>query len=145
MFYMLYVYILVSDIPETYHITGDIGGLTSDRHSSILGQYDLVATSYKNITVFVYKKNTTEHETVYWMFNVSDSGDWVVGHEPQEVILRATVPGHGFHAPNDQWKLNIETADYSYRLVNDTSLTVRADIGEDFLRFMIVNFNWYSF
>ena len=119
----------MSDIPETYHITGDIGGLTRERRAGILGQYDLVATSYRNIGVLVYKKKTTKDETVYWMFNVTDNGDWVVGYKHQEVILRATVPGHGFHAPSDNWKHNIETADRSYRLVNDTSLTVRADIG----------------
>ena len=127
----------MSDIPETYHVTADIGGLTRERQPNILGQYDLVATSYKNITVFVYKKNTTTaYETVYWMFNVTDSGDWIVGYSDQKVILRATVPGHGFHAPSDNWKLNIQTADFSYHLVNDTSLTVRADIGEDFVLFM---------
>ena len=130
--------ILVSDIPETYHITGDIGGITRDRHSSILGQYDLVATSYRNINVLVYKKNATSYPVwytsypVYWMFNVTDGGDWVVGGKAQEIVLRATVPGHGFHAPSDHWKLNIETADFSYRLVNDTSLTVRADKGIDY-------------
>ena len=51
------------------------------------------------------------------------------------------IPGHGFHAPSDNWKLNIETGGRSYRLVNDTSLTVRADIGEDFVLSMIVNMN----
>ena len=126
----------MSDIPETYHITADNGGLTKVRHSSILGQYDLIATSYRNLNVLVYKKNTTSYPVWarrdYWMFNVSDSGDWVVGYKSQEIILRATVPGHGFHAPSDRWKLNIETADGSYRMVNDTSLTVRADIGIDY-------------
>ena len=121
----------MSDIPETYHITGDIGGLTRGRYSIILGQYDLVATSYRNITALIYKKNTTKFDKVFWMFNVTDSGDWVVGSDGgQEIFLRASVPGHGFHAPSNNWKLNIRTADYySYRLVDDTSLTVRADIG----------------
>ena len=121
----------MSDIPETYHTTGDIGGLTRERHSNILGQYDLVATSYRNITVLIYKKNTTEHEQVFWMFNVTDSGDWVVGSDGgQDIFLRTSVPGHGLHAPSDNWKLNIMTADHSYRLVDDTSLTVRAEIGK---------------
>ena len=138
--------ILVSDIPETYHITGDTGGLTRQRRPNILGQYDLVATSYRNISVLVYMKNTTtKYERVYWMFNVTDSGDWVVGYSHQEVILRATVPGHGFHAPSGNWKHNIETADQSWHLVNDTSLTVRADIGEDFLQSINVYLFFFHF
>ena len=123
----------MSDIPETYHITGDIGGLTRGRYSDILGQYDLVATSYRSITVLIYKKNSTKLGRGFWLFNVTDSGDWVVGSygwDRQEVFLQASVPGHGLHAPSDNWKLNIKTADYSYRLVDDTSLTVRADIGK---------------
>jgi len=125
----LCVPVTMSDIPETYHTTGDIGGLTRERHSNILGQYDLVATSYRNITVLIYKKNTTEHDQVFWMFNVTDRGDWVVGSDGgQEIFLRTSVPGHGLHAPTDNWKLSIKTADRSYRLVDDTSLTVRAEI-----------------
>ena len=125
----------MSDIPETYHITGDSGGLAG-RESNVFGQYDLVTTSYHNINVLLYKKNATEYETDYWMFNVTDSGYWVVGSNAsngrhrQEIFLWASVPGHGFHAPSDNWKLKIRSADFSYRLVDDTSLTVRADIGK---------------
>ena len=120
----------MSDIPETYHITGDSGGLAG-RESNVFGQYDLVTTSYHNINVLLYKKNATEHETVYWMFNVTDSGEWVVGSDGrQEIFLWASVPGHGFHAPSDKWRLNIRSAGNSFRLVEDTSLTVRADIGK---------------
>ena len=115
---------VVADIPETYHITGDSGGL-ANREKNIFGQYDLVSTSYRKNNVFLYKKNTTE--TVFWMFNISDSGDWIVGYEKQNIVMKGH--GSGFHAPSSGWKLPIRTNDNTHRDFIDQSLAVRADTG----------------
>ena len=134
----------MSEIPETYFITGESRGLTRERHPDVLGQYDLVATSYRSIPSLIYKKNTTQTwETVYWMFNVTDDGDWIVGSEHREVLLRATVPDHGFHAPPDKWRLSIRTADNTYRLVEDTSVRVRAEIGKVIFKFLFQKLNFF--
>ena len=116
----------MADIPETYHITGDSGGLAS-REYNVFGQYDLFTTSYKNINVMLYKKNTTEYETVFWMFNITDTGHWIVGYEQQEFVMMGK--GHGLHAPSHGWKLPLRTRDNEYRHYGDSSLSVRADIG----------------
>ena len=117
----------MADIPETYYITGDSGGLAS-RETNIFGQYDLVTTSYRKIDVLLYKKNTTEYETTFWMFNSSDSGDWIVGYEKQNIVTKGH--GSGLHAPSSGWNLPIRTNDDSYRDFLDSSLTVRADSGK---------------
>ena len=134
----------MSEIPETYFITGESKGLTRERRPDVLGQYDLVATSYRSIPSLIYKKNTTQTwETVYWMFNVTDDGDWIVGSKNREVLLRATVPDHGFHAPPDKWRLSIRTADNTYRLVEDTSVRVRAEIGKVIFKFLFQKLNFF--
>lgn len=119
----------MADIPETYHITGDPGGLASrEFNNNVFGQYDLFTTSYKNVNVLLYKKNTTEHETVFWMFNITDTGFWMVGYAEKEFVMIGK--GQGLHAPSHGWELPIKIKDNEYRHYGDSSLTVRADIGE---------------
>ena len=127
----------MSHVPETYHITGDSEGLAS-RETNIFGQYDLVTTSYRSVNVLLYKKNTTEYETVFWMFNISESGAWIVGYEQQEIVMAGRNYGHGLHAPSSGWKLPIMTNDNTHHLFLDPSLTVRADMGKfQTLKFLI--------
>ena len=117
----------MADIPETYHITGDSGGLASrEYNNNIFGQYDLFTTSYKNVNVLLYKKNTTG--TVFWMFNITETGFWMVGYEEKEFVMMGK--GHELHAPSHGWKLPIKIKDYEYRHYADSSIIVRADIGK---------------
>ena len=120
------------ELPEAYYITSD--GLAAEKQPEILGRYDLYRTSFKGMDVLLYKKHPTSSPgKVYYMFNVTDDGDWIVGCESQEVILRSTTlnqtstKGHFIIAPKDGWRLSIPTSYTSYHLVLDTSIRVRPD------------------